>query len=309
MGWWGGGAGARSGHTCFARRTDPAASVLTAASAVPALSMQLVSNFFVALSPASFPSRRSATLQVDCMRCQHAGGWTLRLSQWSSSTGRSSTRQPRWLGPSRPIEAGQHGCMPPGEQVHTCCLSSPAAAWTELETPSLGWRLFDIALTLNLMSQAKPCSTACTVGGQPCCGAAGSHSGPATTGQRLPASAPCGSPYWRTGIYPPAACTLCSAAWCTCWRRRSFTPTRHGGIRRAVEDHGSRALHGPALGAGMCGGQSQKTVLGTRVCRNPGARRMCCPNVRQSGRPGFSGGQAHAAAPLQVYRAEEDIWW
>ncbi|KAL4431204.1 hypothetical protein ABPG75_006460 [Micractinium tetrahymenae] len=33
------------------------------------------------------------------------------------------------------------------------CMRCQHAAWTELETPSLAWRLFDIFLTLNLLSQ------------------------------------------------------------------------------------------------------------------------------------------------------------
>ncbi|KAL4418971.1 hypothetical protein ABPG77_000884 [Micractinium sp. CCAP 211/92] len=37
------------------------------------------------------------------------------------------------------------------------CMRCQHAAWTELETPSLGWRLFDIALSLNLLSQPAPC--------------------------------------------------------------------------------------------------------------------------------------------------------
>lgn len=46
-----------------------------------------------------------------------------------------------------------------------CPALKRSAAWTELETPSLGWRLFDISLSLNLLSQAsKPARAALPTG-------------------------------------------------------------------------------------------------------------------------------------------------
>ncbi len=104
-------------------------------------------------SPQPLP-RQLPSLQVDCMRCQHAGGVGFQRQFLFGLAGPAQSNGVGWGGASQSKLGGTIiACM---QSTRAACPAwEHSAAWTELETPSLGWRLFDIALTLNLLSQAS----------------------------------------------------------------------------------------------------------------------------------------------------------